>query len=54
VKDNGLPNSVSDTHFGSNDYLKLDYINRKFSAGIQLEGYFPVLQGFDMVYMMIA
>lgn len=48
VKDNGLPNSVSDTHFGSNDYLKLDYINRKFSAGIQLEGYFPVLQGFDM------
>ena len=25
-------------HFASNDYLKMDYSNGSFSAGIQLEG----------------
>lgn len=51
VKDNGLDanNSVSpDDRFGSNNYLKLDYTLGKFSAGIQLEGYLPALQGYDL------
>lgn len=34
-------------HFGSNNYLKLDYSYGKFSAGIQLEGFLPALQGYD-------
>lgn len=33
-------------NFGSNNYLKLDYNNSKFSAGVQLEGYYPTLVGF--------
>lgn len=53
VDDKDLPNSVTDTHFGSNNYLKIDYTNQKFSAGFQLEGYFPTLQGYDMGGMMI-
>ena len=32
--------------FASNDYLKLDYYNDKFSAGLQLEAYAPVLVGY--------
>lgn len=48
VNDKDLPNSVTDTRFGSNNYLKIDYTNKKFSAGFQLEGYFPTLQGYDM------
>lgn len=34
--------------FGSNNYLKLDYSLGRFSAGIQMEGYLPPLQGFDL------
>ena len=37
---------VGDDRFGSNNYLKLDYYRGKFSAGLQLEGYFPVLVGY--------
>ncbi len=33
-------------HFGSNNYLKLDYYNGRFSAGVQLEAYLPVLYGY--------
>ena len=50
VEDTGLDagSSVSpDDHFGSNNYLKLDYSYGKFSAGIQLEGFLPALQGYD-------
>ena len=32
--------------FGSNNYLKLDYYNGKFSAGLQTEAYAPVLIGY--------
>lgn len=32
---------------GSNNYLKLDYYNGRFSAGMQLEAYAPVLVGFS-------
>lgn len=33
--------------FGSNNYLKLDYSIRNFTAGVQAELYAPVLQGFN-------
>lgn len=33
-------------HFGSNNYLKLDYYRGKFAAGVQLEAYEPVLAGY--------
>lgn len=35
-----------DGHFGSNNYLKLDYYNSKFTAGIQMEAYSPALLGY--------
>ena len=35
-----------DDHFGSNNYLKLDYYHGKFTAGIQLEAYEPALYGY--------
>lgn len=50
VEDTGLDAGSSvnpDDHFGSNNYLKLDYSYGKFSAGIQLEGFLPALQGYD-------
>lgn len=51
VKDsklNDISSAYPEDHFGSNNYLKLDYTKGKFSAGIQLEGYLPALQGYDM------
>lgn len=33
-------------HIGSNNYLKLDYTKGRFSTGIQLESYLPVIQGY--------
>lgn len=50
VKDSKLDASSAanpDDHFGSNSYLKLDYTKGRFSAGVQLEGYLPALQGYD-------
>ncbi|MGN0190378.1 MAG: DUF6029 family protein, partial [Candidatus Cryptobacteroides sp.] len=38
--------TVPDSKFGSNNYLKLDYYNRRFSAGLQLEAYAPALVGY--------
>ena len=38
--------TVPDSKFGSNNYLKLDYYNNRFSVGIQLEAYSPVLVGY--------
>ena len=37
---------VPDGHFGSNNYLKLDYYKGSFSAGVQMEAYSPVLVGY--------
>lgn len=37
---------VPDGRFGSNNYLKMDYTKGGFSAGLQLEGYFPSLVGY--------
>ena len=34
-------------HFGSNNYLKVDYANGRFSAGIQMNAFMPALLGFD-------
>ena len=39
--------TVPDGNFGSNNYLKLDYYNNRFSAGVQMEAYAPVLVGYS-------
>lgn len=33
-------------HFGSNNYLKVDYYRGKLAVGVQLESYLPVLQSY--------
>lgn len=33
--------------FGSNDYLKIDYVKGRFSVGVQGEAYLPALQGYE-------
>lgn len=38
---------VPDGKIGSNNYLKLDYELNKIQVGVQYEGYFPVLVGFN-------
>lgn len=38
--------NAPESNFGSNNYLKLDYYRGKFSMGAQMEGYFPVVQGY--------
>ena len=43
--DSALSTPAPDTHFGSNDYIKVDYAVDRFSAGIQVETYLPALQG---------
>ena len=47
VEDAKTRATVPDGNFGSNNYLKVDYYNDKFSAGIQMEAYAPVLLGFS-------
>lgn len=37
---------VPDGHFGSNNYIKLDYYKDRLSAGLQVESYSPVLVGY--------
>lgn len=46
-EDNLTSAKVPDGNFGSNNYLKLDYYDSKFSAGLQLEAYEPVLLGYS-------
>ena len=36
-----------DDRFGSNNYLKVDYSNGRFSAGIQLNAFLPALVGYE-------
>ena len=36
-----------DDHFGSNNYLKVDYTNGRFSAGVQMNAYLPALVGYE-------
>lgn len=47
VKDGRTTATVPDGNFGSNNYLKLDYYNSRFTAGIQIEGYAPALVGYS-------
>ena len=41
--------TVPEGRFGSNNYLKVDYSNRRFTAGVQLEAYAPVAVGFPNI-----
>ncbi|MBR1962237.1 MAG: hypothetical protein IKA26_04705 [Alistipes sp.] len=34
-------------HFGSNNYIKVDYANGRFSAGIQMNAFLPALVGYE-------
>ena len=34
-------------HFGSNNYLKVDYLNGRFSAGVQMNAFLPALVGYE-------
>ena len=47
-QDSGLGVSGPDDRFGANDYLKMDYSNGQFSAGMQLEAYLPALYGYEI------
>ena len=47
VEDAKTKATVPDGKFGSNNYLKVDYYNDRFSAGVQMEAYAPVLLGFS-------
>ena len=47
LKDEKTGALVGDDRFGSNNYLKLDYYNSRFTAGIQIEGYAPALVGYS-------
>lgn len=46
--DKVLSTPAPEDHFGSNDYLKVDYNNGRFSAGIQAEAYLPAIQGYEI------
>ncbi len=48
VADEGNKFTPGDDRFGSNNYLKLDYYNGDFSAGLQLEAYMPSIIGLEM------
>lgn len=61
IKDHQTGALRPDDHFGSNNYLNVDYRWRKFSAGLMYEAYLPVLQGFsnalndcDITYKYVA
>lgn len=47
VQDPRTAATIPDGNFGSNNYLKLDYYNSQFSAGIQMEAYGPSLVGYS-------
>ena len=34
-------------HFGSNNYIKVDYSSGRFSAGIQMNAFLPTLVGYE-------
>lgn len=44
--DSKMKSEAPEDHFGSNNYLKLDYYRGKFAVGVQLEAYEPVLMGY--------
>ena len=44
----GAAGTAPDDRFGSNNYMKLDYMNGRFSAGLQIDAYLPALQGYEI------
>ena len=46
LTDEGTGAVAPEGRFGSNNYLKLDYSNGGFTAGVQLEGYLPAVTGY--------
>ncbi len=48
MEDKAINFKPSDDKFGSNNYLKMDYYNGNFSAGLQLEAYLPSIIGLEM------
>ena len=46
LNDKKLGNAPED-QFGSNNYMKVDYANGHFSAGLQANAFLPVSQGYD-------
>ena len=46
MNDKKLGNAPED-QFGSNNYMKVDYSNGHFSAGLQANAFLPVLQGYN-------
>lgn len=46
VKDETNRFTPSEDRFGSNNYLKMDYYNGNFSAGLQMEAYVPATIGY--------
>lgn len=44
--ENNLPQIKENGFYATNNYLKVDYYNGRFSAGTQMEGYFPYLVGY--------
>ena len=46
LNDEGTGAVAPEGRFGSNNYLKLDYSNGGFTAGVQLEGYLPAVTGY--------
>ena len=49
LKDAKTLATVPDGRFGSNNYLKVDYYNKRFSAGVQLEAYAPAAVGYPNI-----
>ncbi|RXK82932.1 DUF6029 family protein [Filimonas effusa] len=48
-KDTAIGATPPQDKFGSNNFFKLDYTYKQFSAGIQYEAYLPAIQGFPFV-----
>jgi hypothetical protein len=48
-KDSKINAVVPPDRIGSNNYLKLDYSYKQFTAGVQFEAYLPAVQGYPFV-----
>ncbi len=48
-KDEKINGILPQDRIGSNNFLKLDYTYRQFSAGVQFESYLPTLAGFPFL-----
>ena len=48
IEDKGLSSPAPEDHFGSNNYVKVDYNYKRLSAGVQAEAYLPALQGYEI------